>query len=123
MTGLEPATFGATSRRSNRLSYTLHANRARHFIAKQFDRQARYNRAEVLKVISMFSSRRRGYGILGMAGLLAGVVFAAPPEMNHKTDLALPAFLPVNASGKGLVPFADLANPEKHAKILVEPWR
>ena len=24
MTGIEPATFGATSRRSNRLSYTLH---------------------------------------------------------------------------------------------------
>ena len=28
MTGFEPATFGATSRRSNRLSYTLHDFRA-----------------------------------------------------------------------------------------------
>lgn len=27
MTGFEPATFGATSRRSNRLSYTLHERR------------------------------------------------------------------------------------------------
>lgn len=67
----------------------------------------------------MQENHRVWVSALAAIGLVASVGLAAPPAMNHKTDLTIPAFLPVNASGQGQVPFSDLTGTRATAIVFV----